>query len=194
MPLSQEGVLGSEWYGPPTPHTPTPPHNTILPYTRNVVGPMDYTPTAYSASLRTTTYAHETALPFIYESGWVGMCDKPEFYLNSPARPVLQEIEAAWDEIKFLAGYPGEYVVIARRKGTKWTVGALNASAARKVTIPLDFLGGRYKSLLLCEDDKTDPHNQCTVRTVSIENEKILTFEMADNGGFAAIAKETKSE
>ena len=185
--MTQEGIKGSEYYLFRDIGTPTPQHNTTIPYTRNVVGPMDYTPTAYSHPRRITSYAHETALPFIFESGWVGMCDKPEFYLNSPARPVLQEIEAAWDEIRFLAGYPGEYVVIARRKGTKWTIGALNAGVARTLTIPLDFLSGKYKSLLLCEDDKTDPRNQCTIRTVSIENAKSLTFEMAENGGFVAI-------
>ena len=189
--MTHEGIKGSEWYlfCPPLCDEPTPQHNATIPYTRNVVGPMDYTPTAYSTPRRITTYAHETALPFVYESGWMVMCDRPEYYHNSPARPVLQEIEAVWDEIRYLAGYPGEYTVIARRKGQKWTVGAINAGAARKVTIPLDFLNGNYKSLLLCEDDKTDPHNQCIVRSVSIENEKSLTFEMAENGGFIAIAK-----
>ena len=150
---------------------------------------MDYTPTAYSVGRRFTTYAHETALPFVFESGWVVMCDKPEFYLNSSARPVLQEIEGAWDEIKFLDGYPGEYIVIARRRGDKWIIGAINAGATRKVTIPLDFLSGNYGSLLLCEDDKTDPRNQCIVHNISIENEESLTFEMAETGGFVAITK-----
>ena len=188
--ITQEGIKGSEYYLFADDNTiPTPQHNTTIPFTRNVIGPMDYTPTAYSMPRRITSYAHETALPFVFESGWVCMCDKPEFYLHSPALPVLQEIEASWDEIKYLAGYPGEYMVVARRKGQKWTIGALNAGTARKVTIPLDFLGGKYKSLLLCEDDKTDPHNQCIVHSVSIENEKSLTFEMAENGGFVAIAK-----
>jgi len=186
--MTQEGIKGAEYYIA-APDVPTPQHNTTVPFTRNVIGPMDYTPTAYSTPRRITSYAHETALPFVFESGWVGMCDKPEYYLNSPARPVLQEIEASWDEIKYLDGYPGEYVVIARRKGQKWTVGALNAGAARTVTIPLDFLEGKYKSLLLCEDDKTNPHDQCIVRIVSIENERSFTFEMAENGGFVAIAK-----
>jgi len=186
--MTQEGIKGAEYYlFAPDNDIPTPQHNATIPYTRNVVGPMDYTPTAYSTPRRITTYAHETALPFVYESGWVVMCDRPDYYLNSPARPVLEEIEAAWDEIKFLSGYPGEYVVIARRKGQKWTIGALNAGTAREVTIPLDFLDGNYKSLLICEDDKTDPHNQCIVRMVSIGKEKALTFEMAENGGFVAI-------
>ena len=98
-------------------------------------------------------------------------------------------IEANWDEIKYLDGYPGEYIVLARRKGQKWTIGAINVGAARTVTVPLNFLSENYKSLLLCEDDKTNPRNQCTIRTVSIENEKSFTFEMAENGGFVAIAK-----
>ena len=188
--MTQEGVKGSEYYlFAPDDDIPTPQHNATLPYTRNVVGPMDYTPTAYSHPRRITSYTHETAQPFVFESGWVCMCDLPEYFLESPARPVLQEIEATWDEIKFLAGYPGEYIVIARRKGTKWTIGALNAGDARTVTVPIDFWGETYKSLLICEDDATDPHNQCIVRTISIENEKMLTFTMAQNGGFVAVAK-----
>ena len=188
--MTQEGVKGAEYYlFAPDNDVPTPQHNTTIPYTRNVVGPMDYTPTAYSTPRRIATYAHETALPFIFESGWVVMCDRPEYFLNSPARSVLQEIEASWDEIRFLGGYPGEYAVIARRKGQKWTIGAINAGATRTVTIPLDFLCGNYPSLLLCEDNKTDPRNQCILRTVSIENKQSLTFEMAENGGWVAIAK-----
>ena len=187
--MTQEGIKGAEYYLFNASNVPTPQHNVTVAYTRNVVGPMDYTPTAYSTQNRATSYAHETALPFVFESGWTCMCDKPEYYLNSPAHPVLQEIEASWDEIKYLDGYPDEYIVIARRKGQKWTVGAINAGAARKVSIPLDFLSGNYPSLLICEDDKTDPYNQCIIRAVSIENEKSLTFEMAENGGFIAIAK-----
>ena len=188
--MTQEGIKGAEYYlFASNNNIPNPQHNTTVPFTRNVIGPMDYTPTAYSTSRRITTYAHETALPFVFESGWLTLCDRPEYYLNSPARPVLQEIEANWDEIKYLDGYPGEYIVLARRKGQKWTVGAINAGAARTVTVPLNFLSENYKSLLLCEDDKTDPRNQCTIRTVSIENEKSFTFEMAENGGFVAIAK-----
>ena len=189
--ITQEGVRGCEYYlFAQDSGIPSPLHNTTLPYTRNVIGPMDYTPTVYSMKRRITSYAHETALPFVFESGWICMSDAPEYFLNSPAIPVLQEIEAAWDEIKFLAGYPGEYIVMARRKGQKWAIGAINSGAARTVTIPLDFLRGNYKSLLICEDDKTDPRNQCKVHTISIGKEKSLTFEMAENGGFVAIAIE----
>jgi alpha-glucosidase len=188
--MTQEGIKGAEYYLFASDNDiPTPQHNATVPFTRNVVGPMDYTPTAYSTPRRSTSYAHETALPFVYESGWVVMCDRPEYYLQSPARPVLQEIEASWDEIRFLDGYPGEFVVVARRKGEKWTIGALNAGKAKEVTVSLDFLRGNEQSLLICEDDKTDPHNQCIVRTASIGDEKALTFKMADNGGFVVIIK-----
>jgi len=99
--MTQEGIKGAEYYLFARDNDiPTPQHNTTIPFTRNVVGPMDYTPTTYSTPRRITTYAHETALPFVYESGWVVMCDRPEFYLHSPARSVLQEIEASWDETK----------------------------------------------------------------------------------------------
>jgi len=101
----------------------------------------------------------------------------------------LLKAVATWDEIKFLDGYPGDFTIIARRKGDKWVIGAINAGKARKVTIALDFLKGNYQSLLLCEDDTADPRNQCVIRTVSIEDKKTWTIEMAENGGFVAIAK-----
>jgi len=188
--MTQEGIKGSEYYlFASDDDVPNPQHNTTVPYTRNVIGPMDYTPTAYSTSRRITTYAHETALPFVYESGWTVVCDIPESFLDSPARRVLKEIEASWDEIKYLVGYPGEYTVIARRKGQKWVIGAINAGVPKTVTIPLSFLGGSYRSLLLCEDDPTDPRNQCVVHTVSIEDAQSLTFNMAENGGFVAVTQ-----
>ena len=188
--MTNEGVKGSEYYlFAPDNDIPTPAHNATLPYTRNVIGSMDYTPTAYSTARRVTSYAHETAQPFVFESGWTVMCDLPEVYPASPARAVLEEVEASWDEIKFLAGYPGEYVVIARRKADKWVIGALNGDEAREVTVPLCFLPEGSASLLVCRDDESNPRDNCIVETISIEGQTSLTFKMAENGGFVAVAK-----
>ncbi len=117
--MTQEGVKGAEHYEWDDPNPITAKHNVSLVYTRNVIGPMDYTPTVYSAKKRKTTYAHETACAFAFESGWQCMADKPEAYLNAPTKEILQQVEASWDETKFIAGQPDDYVILARRKGNK---------------------------------------------------------------------------
>ncbi|MDR0796320.1 MAG: glycoside hydrolase family 97 protein [Tannerella sp.] len=186
--MTQEGVKGSEYYIlSKNNDIPTPRHNATIPFTRNVIGPMDYTPTAFSTDRRTTTYAHETALPFVFESGWVVMCDKPNNYLFSSGINILQQIEAFWDEIKFIAGYPGEYTVIARRKGEKWVIAGINSGPSRKVTIEMDFLSDQISQVLLCMDDKNDPQNRCVMFYYPVNNQKLLSIEMSENGGFVAI-------
>ena len=107
--MTLEAVLGAEYYTFKGNHSPSPEHNCTLPFTRNVVGPMDYTPVTFTIRPdvpRTTTYAHELALSVIVESGWLVMADRPEAYLNSPAKEFLKKIESAWDETRFIDGFP----------------------------------------------------------------------------------------
>ncbi|MBT8045510.1 MAG: glycoside hydrolase family 97 protein, partial [Verrucomicrobiae bacterium] len=116
--ITYEAVKGSEHYLFNKRIDPR--HNCTLPFTRNVLGSMDYTPVAFSTKLRRTTMAHELALSVVYESGWQALCDVPAAYLNSVAKDFLSQLENTWDETRFLDGYPGEYACIARRKGDKW--------------------------------------------------------------------------
>ena len=95
--MTLEGVRGAEYYTFRGAEPPTPAHNTTLPFTRNVVGPMDYTPATFTIreeNPRITSYAHELALPIIFESGWMTMADRPAAYLNSPAREMLKQLKA----------------------------------------------------------------------------------------------------
>jgi len=98
--------------------------NTIIPFTRNVVGPMDYTPVMFWDNVypHLTTYAHELALAVVYESGWMHFADGTKAYLELPEAPrqFLKDVPAAWDDTKFIEGYPGKYIFIARRKGNQW--------------------------------------------------------------------------
>jgi hypothetical protein len=114
--MTLEAVKGAEWYTLPEfgDFKGAPIHNCTLPFTRNVVGPMDYTPVAFSASNRETTDAHELALPVIFESGWTCIADRPDAVRASPGKDILKRVPAAWDDIRFLGGYPGEYVCLAR--------------------------------------------------------------------------------
>ena len=92
--------------------------NTIFPFTRNVVGGMDYTPVTWVVTDRDTTDAHEVALAVVYESGWQHPADRPETYEAHPeALRTLNQLPTAWDESRLLAGAPGQETVIARRHG-----------------------------------------------------------------------------
>ncbi len=105
-------------------------HNATLPFTRNVVGPMDYTPCTFSDSQHPhiTTDAHELALPVLYESALLHWADRPESYLAQPTevRELIGSLPTVWDETRLLGGYPGEWVVIARRNGSTWYVAGIN--------------------------------------------------------------------
>lgn len=186
--MTQEGVMGGEQYWNGNSKPPTALHNVSLVFTRNVIGPMDYTPTVYSSPLRTTTYSHETACAFAFESGWVCMADAPEQYLNSPAREILEEAEASWDETKLLQGAPGTYVVLARRKGSKWIITGLNGGEEKTIELPLSFLKKEYNAVM-CTDDVTDPHHKVTVKKLKLSASSKLKLTMKKNGGFVVCLK-----
>ncbi|MBB5791331.1 glycoside hydrolase family 97 catalytic domain-containing protein [Jiangella mangrovi] len=155
--MSYEAVRGAEYYvfySEPL----TPEHNTIVPFTRNVVGSADYTPVTFSAAARLTTEAHELALALVLESGLLNYADEIDEYAKRPiAEAAIERIRAHWDETRLLAGRPGEYVVLARRSGAEWFVGALSALAEPKpVTVDLTVLGlntGEYTATIITDDD-----------------------------------------
>ena len=129
--LSTEGVYGAEWYNNVGTFTDKAAcHNATLPFTRNVVGPMDYTPCAFSDSQHPhiTTHAHELALTVLYESGLQHLADRPESFLAQPqaVQDFLSNLPAVWEETRLVSGYPGESAVIARRSGKTWYVAGIN--------------------------------------------------------------------
>jgi hypothetical protein len=143
--MSTEGVYGAEWYNNVGTFTNKAAcHNATLPFTRNVIGPMDYTPCTFSDSQHPhiTTHGHELALTVLFESGLQHLADRPESYLTQPqeVQDFLSALPAAWDETRFVAGYPGEYVILARRSGNKWYLAGINGTDSVK-EVPLDFHG-----------------------------------------------------
>ena len=135
--MSTEGVYGAEWYNNvPTFTAKAAAHNATLPFTRNVIGPMDYTPCAFSDSQHPhiTTHAHELALTVLFESGLQHLADKPESFLVQPqeVQDFLSHLPSVWDETRFVSGYPGESVVIARRSGSTWYIAGINGTDEEK--------------------------------------------------------------
>jgi len=129
--MSMEAVRGAESYifDPEYPAA-APRHNTILAFTRNAIGSMDYTPVTFSDNryAHKTTDGHELALSVVFESGWVHFADRADAYLDLPPAPksFLRRVPTRWDDVRFLTGEPGKYVVLARRAGEKWFIGGIN--------------------------------------------------------------------
>ena len=159
--VSMEGVYGAEQYNNGRRMTPQGAnHNNILPYTRNVVGPMDYTPVAFTNSQNphTTTYAHELALSVVFESAIVHFADRPSGFTILPekAKEFLQDFPTAWDDTKLLDGYPGQLTVMARQKADNWYIGAINGEEKEKtIKLNFDFLQSntKYKMVVIKDGD-----------------------------------------
>ena len=189
--MTYEAVRGAEWYNNVPDFTlAAPEHNTILPFTRNVVGPMDYTPVTFTNSQfpHVTSYGHELALSVLFESGFQHMADRPEGYYSLPAaaKAFLSTLPNAWDETRLLDGYPGRDVMIARRKGSTWYIGAISAELReRKKTIRFDFLpdGVKYK-LTLIADGSHD--KDLATRYMAVDKAASAEVKLLRRGGFAA--------
>ena len=192
--MTYEGVRGAEWYnnGPEFTNS-APEHNTILPFTRNVVGSMDYTPVTFTNSQypHVTSYAHELALSVVFESGIQHMADRPEGYYSLPeyVKTFLKEVPNAWDNTKLLDGYPGKDLMLARQKDACWYIGGLNAEQREKnKKLDLAFLkeGMQYQLTLIADGahDKSFISKNLVVNRSSIVDVKLLR-----RGGFVAVLK-----
>lgn len=189
--MSTEAVYGAEWYNnKPILTSKAAEHNTTLPFTRNVVGSMDYTPVTFSNSQHPhiTSYGHELALSVVFESGFQHFADRPEAYYNLPQEPknFLKNVPVIWDDTKLIEGYPGEKVVIARKKGNQWYLGGINGKDEKQtLKINFDFLDkGNYK-LKLIKDGVND--KSFAVEVIKVKNGVVLNVECLPRGGFAAV-------
>jgi alpha-glucosidase len=186
--MTLEAVRGAEYYLFSA--SPYPEYNCILPFTRNIVGPMDYTPVTFTIrpeNPRKTTYAHELALSVIFESGWLVMADRPKAYLNSPAKEFMKKLESTWDETRFIDGYPGDYVCLARRKADKWYIAGINSGKERTVDIPLDFIPETNYSIDIYEDKPGAEMTDLMIRKETVTPERKLSVRMLANGGFCTV-------
>jgi len=160
--MTVEAVYGAEWYNnAPVLTNRAAAHNTTLPFTRNVTGPMDYTPVTFSNSQHphVTSFAHELALSVVFESGFQHFADRPSAYEDLPdyAKNFLKNVPVTWDDTKLLDGYPGGKVIMARRKEDQWYLGGLNGLDEVKIlTVNFDFLEEGIHSLHLIKDGASD--------------------------------------
>jgi len=189
--MSMEAVRGEECYSFDRKFTTEAPiHNVILPFTRNVVGPMDYTPVMFKDNVykHLTTNTHEMALSVIFESGWLHFAGGPKEYLELPEAPknFLKTVPTTWDDTKFLAGEPGEYVVLARRNGDAWYVAGINGvDADRDVNMTLSFLGDAHCTMTLITDAETPRTFES--KTQAVTGQDNIEISLKPYGGFTAV-------
>jgi len=177
--MTMEGVRGAE-------NDPPVLGNTIQPFTRNVVGSMDYTPVAFDAGRKEASIAHEVALPIVFESGWTHFADRPEAYDARPqALAFLDQIPTVWDETKLIGGTPGQDAIFARRSGDRWFIGAIAAGAGRRLSVPLASLGVGPWHADIVRDGTGRGDVVHTRQNVTADGS--LSFDVPMNGGFAAI-------
>ena len=187
--MSMEAVYGAEQYNNAPRMTEIAPRlNATLPFTRNVIGPMDYTPTAFTNSQHPhlTSYAHELALPVVFESGIQHMADRPEGFSQLPeeAKNFLKHLPAAWDDTSLLDGYPGESVLMRRDKGDTIYVAGINGTdkpmkLASRIKLKK---GHKYQITKICDGDAADK-----LRISSAEFNGQVEADCLPKGGFVAV-------
>lgn len=184
--MTVEGVYGAEWYNnAPVLTDRAAWHNTTLPFTRNVIGSMDYTPCTFTDSQHPhlTSNAHELALLVVFESALQHLADRPEGYLSQPlaVRDLISGLPAAWDETKLLCGYPSEYIVIARRKGDTWYIAGLNGTNEKKtLTFSPDFIEENTELQLFADGANT---KEFAVKTIT-KKDNVFSVDCLPRGGF----------
>ncbi len=166
-------------------------HILSLPFTRNVVGSMDYTPMAFQRESRPTSDAHELALSVLMESGLQDFAGTVEAYEARPlAEWYLDQVPTVWDETRLVSGGPASSAVMARRSGARWFVGGGVSGAARTLEVPLSFVRSRSRTLV--EVVRDGPSGLVRERHV-VPPGGSLSVPVVAEGGFAAIACEWKA-
>lgn len=185
--MTVEGVYGAEWYNNREILTDSAAwHNCTLPFTRNVVGPMDYTPCTFTDSQHPhiTSDGHELALLVVFESALQHLADRPEGYQAQPTevRSFISSLPTVWEDTKLLDGYPSHHVVIARKSGNCWYLGGLNGTN-EGMTFPIDlgFIQEKIKGITLYADGQKS--NQFAIRKLS-GMDKHVQVDCLPRGGF----------
>jgi alpha-glucosidase len=195
--ITQEGVLGAENNKWSARITAT--HNVTLPFTRMILGPMDYTPggfrNATPADFKSrnhepmvmTTRGQALAMYVVYDSPFQMVSDAPAAYKNADGVEFIQTVPTSWDETRILAGDIGQYIVSARRKGDTWYIGAMTNETGRTLKLPLSFLGkGAYSARTL--QDGADA-NHLKAGDSKVTAAQSLTLKLAPSGGAVAVIK-----
>lgn len=180
--MTQEGIGGNE-------EMPDAEHNTILPFTRFLCGPADYTPCYFNGRVKNTK-AHQLAMPVVYYSPvtFLYWYDLPNAYKGEQELDFWKYCPTVWDESKALQGEIGEFVVQARRSGDDWFVGAMTGLQARDITInTADFLqkGKKYRVEMYNDAPMLNTRTKVASTVQTLKAGKVLKLHLQPSGGAA---------
>ncbi len=184
--VSMEAIKGEEYVTfaqENANHQPS--HCTIIPLTRNLFDPMDFTPVNFSGIPnieRRTTNGFEIALSVLFTSGIQHIAETPNGMSAQKdfVKEYMSSLPKNWDDIKFIDGYPGKYIVLARRKGNVWYIAGINGeNSERSFKLNLQFADNNSKSILI-----TDKAASKELVMSNIDLSKTTELTLAPYGGF----------
>ncbi|MDD5501840.1 MAG: glycoside hydrolase family 97 protein [Candidatus Thermoplasmatota archaeon] len=197
--LTQEGIRGEEYRGPRDKPpfsdlgtSDTPQHYTTIPFTRMLMGPMDFTPGAFGIENFNQGYPNiqgtrcgQMAMFVVYESELQMLIDAPFDYEGAAGFEFIEKVPTTWDETVAVNDNVADYVTIARRSGSTWYVGSICGETAREIAIPLQFLGpGKYEATIWEEGSNIqyDP-TDIVSSTQAVDSSAVIKATMMPGGG-----------
>jgi len=186
--MTQEGIRGNE-------EMPDANHNTILPFTRFLVGPADYTIAYYSKAIK-NTHAHQLALSVVYYSPiqFMYWYDQPSAYQGEPEIEFFDKVPTVWDETKVLNGEIGKYITIARKSDKDWFIGTITNNESRTLELNFDFLDAKkkYRARIYSDDENVKTKTRVALNDVVVIKKSKLKLNLKVSGGAAIWITEVK--
>lgn len=183
--MTAEGIMGLEHYQ--WSDMPNAVHNCTVPFTRNVAGPMDYTPTGFSnRKNRNTTMGHQMALPVVFDSGITNYALALRFMEGWRGTDFLRRTKSHYQGVRVLSGYPGDHAAILRYTRDEWLIGVITAPK-KVVTLPLDFLGeGEYEAEIYEDADKGERITRSKRKVTAGDTLRLSLLESGGAGVYIA--------
>ena len=204
--MTREGVMGNEYVK--WSNRITPEHKVTIPFTRGMLGEMDFTPGAWvnvtavefktedesPSPMTMGTRCNELAMLVVYESPLQVLCDAPYNYRSSPAgTDLLKIVPTTWDDTRVLNASVGDYITTARRSGDQWYIGTMTDGEGRTLSIPLDFLGeGSFEATIWRDAGDADVNpTRLEKEVIPVDQDTVLEAVMAPGGGHVVHIKKS---
>lgn len=202
--ITQEGVMGNE-YNKLGGNRCSPLHAVTLPFTRALLGPMDFTPGGFlnrapkdfkvaAPAEVMGTRARQLAMTVVYPSPLLVLCDSPVNYRGQPGVEFLRNIPTVWDETVVLSGEVGKSIALARRSGNHWYLAAMNGDDAATLDLPLKFLGKGKWTLRSFADRVDGKPDEIVESSQPVDAATVLPVKLCAAGGFVAVLSQSKPD
>ncbi len=184
--VSMEGIRGEEYVTFAQYFADNQPsHCTVIPFTRNLFDPMDFTPVNFAGIpniKRRTTDGFEIALSVIFTSGIQHIAETPTGMAAQKdfVGEYMSTLPETWDDVKFIDGFPGKFVVLARKKGDRWYIAGINGeNSERTITLSVPFIGDKSEGILI-----TDAVDAKDFKESNVDFSAPIKITMYPYGGF----------